>query len=259
MAEALITIKPLAVAFLGGILPALVWLWFWHRQDRDCPEPRGLVILSFMAGMVVVFFVAPLQKLVHVSMPQIMDLFAQLTQGSAHANISMTSVERFLWAGIEEVAKYGVILFVALRSYSYSEPIDAIIYMITGALGFAAMENTLYLLKDMVASGTLDIILNGNMRFIGATLVHTVSSAFVGVAVAMAFYASRFLQKIAALIGLIGAALLHAYFNLSIMDVTGTLNVLQVFSKFWIVIIVLIILIQIVKRVARPTDTCPIQ
>ena len=259
MAETLLTIKPLVVAFLGGILPALVWLWFWHRQDKDCPEPRGLVILSFMAGMVVVFFVAPFQKLVHVSMPQIMDVFAQLTQGSALANISMTSVERFLWAGIEEIAKYGVILFVALRSYSFNEPIDAIIYMITGALGFAAMENTLYLLKDMVASGTLDIILNGNMRFIGATLVHTVSSAFVGVAIAMAFYAPRFLQKIAALLGIIGATLLHAYFNLSIMDVTGTLNVLQVFSKFWIVIIVLIILIQIVKRVARPTDTCPIQ
>ena len=50
-------------AALGGILPALFWLWFWTREDKVHPEPRMRVMLAFMGGMVAVIAVYPLEKI----------------------------------------------------------------------------------------------------------------------------------------------------------------------------------------------------
>jgi len=33
---------------LGGIVPTLLWLWFWRREDRLHPEPRRLILLAFV-------------------------------------------------------------------------------------------------------------------------------------------------------------------------------------------------------------------
>ena len=49
-------------ALLGGILPALVWLAFWLREDYKHPEPRGLVFRTFIFGMIAVIIVLPFQK-----------------------------------------------------------------------------------------------------------------------------------------------------------------------------------------------------
>jgi RsiW-degrading membrane proteinase PrsW (M82 family) len=46
----------IAYALLSGILPALLWLWFWLKEDNLHPEPRSLLIGSFIAGMIVVVF-----------------------------------------------------------------------------------------------------------------------------------------------------------------------------------------------------------
>lgn len=258
MAETLITLQPLAIAFTGGILPALVWLWFWQRQDRDCPEPTGLIILSFVAGMVVVYFVLPLQKLVFAALPQIA---ASVNYALAQINISSLTNETIqvtFWAFIEEFAKYATVFFIAFKSRSFNEPVDAIIYMLTAALGFTAMENTLYILKDLTHAGTIDTVLNGELRFIGATLVHTVSSALIGIALALSFYSSGVIRLITVIGGLLSATLLHAYFNLTIMSTNGTLSTLGVFSRFWIAIVVVIILIKVVKSFVTRSKTCPV-
>ena len=49
-------------ALLGGILPALIWLAFWLREDYKHPEPRGLILRTFLLGMGAVILVLPFQK-----------------------------------------------------------------------------------------------------------------------------------------------------------------------------------------------------
>jgi RsiW-degrading membrane proteinase PrsW (M82 family) len=258
MAETLINLEPLAIALAGGLLPALIWLWFWHRQDKECPEPTGLIVLSFVAGMVVVYFVFPLQKLIYTTMPQIWAFVNSLALQFNIPEISSDVVQITLWAFIEEFAKYATVFFIAFKSRHFNEPVDAIVYMLTAALGFTAMENALYILKDLAHTGTIDTVLNSNLRFIGATIAHTISSALVGIAIALSFYAPRFIKIFAITVGVLVATLLHAYFNLTIMDTNGTLSTLQVFSRFWIAMIVVIILIEFVKKVVTRTKTCPV-
>lgn len=249
MAENIIIWQQYAIAIAGGVLPACFWLWFWLKEDSHAPEPTGLIAISFFAGMAIVYFVLPLQKLVVATLPTIMDMSNTLAIKLSLVAPSEQTVKITLWATIEEFAKYATVFLIAFKSRFFDEPIDAVIYLLTAALGFAAMENTLYILRDITHIGIAQIFLDGNLRFVGATILHTASSALVGLAIAFSFYGSRFIKVLATATCLIGASLLHAYFNLTIMEINGTMNTLFVFSRFWIAILVIIILIQIVKHI----------
>ena len=52
----------IAYALLAGLLPALLWLIFWLREDNLHPEPRSLVAGTFLSGMVVVVIAVFLEK-----------------------------------------------------------------------------------------------------------------------------------------------------------------------------------------------------
>lgn len=221
-------------AFLGGLVPALFWLWFWLREDKARPEPRALIFSSFIAGMLVVPLVLPLQQLAS-------DRF----QGD---NLI------FVWVIIEEILKYSAALIVVLWHEAVDEPIDYIIYMITIALGFSALENTLFIFAPLAADNTIGALLTGNFRFLGATLLHILASGTVGVAMALSFYKSDAARIMYATVGLCIAIVLHALFNFFIIKSSGG-SILSVFFFVWIGIIILFLLFEKVKFIKKPTQT----
>jgi RsiW-degrading membrane proteinase PrsW (M82 family) len=218
-------------AALGGLLPVLLWLWFWLREDRAHPEPKSLLLLAFLAGMVAVAIVIPLQ------------------QGVA-AVVTGVTLTYALWSTIEEVVKYALARITVLWRKEVNEPIDPVIYMIVVALGFAAAENTLFLLSPLAGNTMVANIITGNLRFIGATLLHVLSSAIVGVALALTFYKPRYVRQISAVIGVILAALLHSVFNFFILN-TPSEHLLRTFAGVWVGVVALLAMIEIVKRLHR--------
>lgn len=224
----MISFQTLLFALFGGILPALLWLWFWLKEDKKKPEPRGLIMLAFITGMIAVPFVLPFEKFVDTHFTGVTVIV--------------------LWSLIEEVFKYGFAYFTVLRRKAMDEPIDAVIYMITVALGFAALENTLFLLNPIMDGDFINTVINGNLRFLGATLLHTLSSAMVGVAMALSFYRDKTLKNAYAFFGLILAILLHSLFNFFIMKESGE-KILTAFFFVWVGIIILIFLFEKIKRI----------
>jgi len=214
------------IAFLGGLIPALFWLWFWLREDRENPEPWRLIALAFVGGMMVVPIALPIQKY-------------------ALDNFSGDNLI-FTWVIIEESLKYAVALLVVLWHKAVDEPIDVIIYMITIALGFAALENALFIFNPLVAGDIANSALTGFFRFLGATLLHVLASGTIGAFLALAFYKSNRLKLAFGAVGLFVAIILHALFNFFIMDATGE-TILGVFLFVWMGIIVLFLLFEKVK------------
>lgn len=256
MDENILVWKAVLIAFAGGVFPALLWLWFWLKQDRASPEPKGLIAISFFAGMMSVFLVLPLENFAVTILPWIMNIVDTLGTSLSFTSPLDTTIRTILWAFIEEFAKYFAVLFIAFKSIHFNEPLDAVIYLITVALGFAAMENSLYIFKSLHESSVWGVVLDGNLRFIGATILHIASSALLGIAIAFSFYSKRLLTRtLVATLGLIGATLLHTYFNLSIIEVRDTLSALVVFSRFWLVIIGIIVLLSIVKLIQPKQKT----
>jgi RsiW-degrading membrane proteinase PrsW (M82 family) len=112
------------------------------------------------------------------------------------------------------VVKYLAVYFVVLRSPDFDEPVDAMIYMLTAAMGFAAMENILFVSK-VITTGIGPTIGILGLRFAGATLLHALSSALLGYFIALAwFYFDH--RKALFTIGLALATVFHWVFNMFI-------------------------------------------
>lgn len=217
-------------ALAGGILPAIAWVWFWLQEDKLNPEPRMRITFSFLGGMLAVALVYPLQRIVF-------EYFGGINTQTL-----------FSWAVIEEVMKYVVVAVIVLHSRDFDEPLDAMEYLIITALGFAALENALYILNPLLAGLSLQGLMNGNERFIGATLVHVVSSAILGYCLARGFYLTRVGRMGWRVLGLSLAIALHTLFNLFIIGEKGNGRLL-VFSMVWMMVIVILLLFEKIKKI----------
>src|SRR5580704_14424726 len=176
--------QTLAIAIAAGFFPALAWLWFWLREDSEHPEPRRLIALAFFGGMVMVAVVIPIEEY-------------------AQAYITSQVILLIVWAFIEEICKYASARTLVLWRREDDEPIDPVMYMVTTALGFSAIENALFLFSPLGGGTLLTTIQTGDLRFVGATLVHVLSSALIGMALAVAFYKSKRAKRIAVFVGVI--------------------------------------------------------
>lgn len=227
-------LETILAAATGGVLPALAWLWFWRREDSKHPEPRRLIALAFLGGMIAVAIVIPLQQAIEPYIPDQTLLFTA-------------------WSAIEEVTKYLVALATVLWRREDDEPIDAVIYMVTVALGFAAVENTLFLMNPDLAGGTLAMLVQtADLRAVGATLLHVFSSALIGVALAASFYKPLRTKAVYAVSGVILAIVLHSTFNFLILN-TPPEQVTRTFSFVWLGVVGLLAVLEWVKRI-RPAS-----
>jgi RsiW-degrading membrane proteinase PrsW (M82 family) len=223
------------VAMLGGVLPALLWLAFWLLEDRCQPEPKRYIFLSFVLGALAVWLVLPLER-------QAMTYFA-----------SGSIILLFAWALIEESFKFIAAYLGGLMWAVFDEPLDAIIYLVTAALGFSAMENTLFLYTPLVHGDVLRTIVTGDLRFVGASLLHTLSSATIGISLALTYSQPAHIRRIATVVGVILAVSLHTLFNFFILGQGGDAT-FWVFLVIWFGIIAALLMVERVKQPVR--DYC---
>ncbi|HVZ75724.1 MAG TPA: PrsW family glutamic-type intramembrane protease [Candidatus Paceibacterota bacterium] len=235
----------LFIAFLGGIVPALLWLIFWLLEDRLHPEPKHYIILCFIAGMITVPFAGYIERAVCGSL-----------SGGMCPLPNVSFFVLVCWAATEELLKFAAAYLVALRTRVFDEPLDAVIYMVTAALGFSAAENMLFLyscLNLSPGSGCIaptilsQAIITGDLRFMGAMLLHTLSSATIGLCLALAYYHGARSRRLAALGGLILATVLHTSFNFFILG-SGSNATFWIFLVIWLGIIAVLLGIERVKR-----------
>lgn len=231
----------------GGLIPVAVWLWFWLKEDREKPEPARLVVRVFLAGAASVALAYFFERSVCN-----LSWLAAACQELSHPDWLSTSLQTktllLAWAGIEEILKFLAAYLIIFRQTAFDEPVDAMIYLITAALGFAAVENGLFLFNALTETGPVAGLLTGNLRFMGANIVHVVSSAFVGGMMAFAFCFRGFRRLSYFGAGLITATLLHALFNFLIIISDGD-QLFKVLTLLWLFAILIILLFEKVKTI----------
>lgn len=233
------------IAAIGGLGPALFWLWFWLREDSAHPEPRAFIIRAFALGGLAVIPTYFIERWLHG--------FSFFQTGI----ISCTPgyklfIATAVWVVVEETLKYLAVHLAALRNAVCDEPIDTMIYLISGALGFAAVENALFI-STSFGGGGLVFLLTGSYRFIGATLVHVVASGLLGGFVALGFYRPR--RRFFYLgLGLTLASVLHTLFNYLIL-VKCEKGIFSACLLIWLATIFIIFFFERVKKIARPDST----
>jgi RsiW-degrading membrane proteinase PrsW (M82 family) len=215
-------------AILGGALPAILWLWFWVRQEeKKDREPTGLIVACFIIGSLVVFLAIWAQRF---SLNFIFDKTTQI----------------IVWSAIEEILKMLAVLVVISGHSHLDQPIDYPMYFIAGALGFAALENVLFIISPIEISGTVVGMITGNLRFLGATLLHAIASSMIGSAFGLSMGMKKY-RPLYVFIGIIFAISLHSLFNFFIIKGSGE-NFLSVFGFLWVVAIINILIFEKLRR-----------
>lgn len=214
--------NPIVYALIGGVLPALLWLYFWLREDIH-PEPKRLIVRAFFSGILAIPFALLLEAAAYCGIaylflnPGQAPLCGSFSQALLEHNVALFEMGIILaFAAAEEFVKYKCARKFVLGGKDFDEPVDAMIYLITVALGFAAFENFFFLISAF-GEGVFQGLVIGNLRFLGATLLHAISSGVVGYALALAFYKPE-KRRAYTIYGLIIATVLHAVFNIAVIS-----------------------------------------
>lgn len=223
----------LAIAL--GIIPSIIWLIFFDQEDNKHPEAWRNLSFAFILGAFMTFFALAVQLgLNHFFIEYHIASKSPLAVG--------------MFATIEELLKF-LAVFIMIRTTKYfDEPLDAMIFMVTVALGFAAVENIASLINQagILSAGltpkTFEVL---TLRFLGATLLHSLTSAMVGFHWAVGIFTKK-LVAWHIFTGLAIASLLHSVFNYLIIR-TGPAS----WAITFVIIIAFFVLIDFEKLKAE--------
>ncbi len=189
-------------AVLLGLAPSIIWLLFFEKEEKEKSEPFSDILFAFLVGAVTTF----IALLIQIGCAR---YFATIPL-PLHSNAAIA-----VFATIEEIVKFLGVFLLVRRRKAFNQPLDAMIFMITAALGFAAVENIASLINNggvtaaFASAKALEVL---TLRFLGATLLHSVTSGIIGFHWAVGWVRGKLLW-LHILAGLAISSLLHLVFN----------------------------------------------
>jgi len=191
-----------------GLAPSIIWLLLSLREDAH-PESNWMILKIFCYGMLVAIPTA----FVEIG-------FFRATVNLPLSVFTITLINIFIGvAFVEELSKYLVVRLEVFSDPQFDEPVDAMLYMIIAALGFAAVENILIFVNPSSFYPLGSPFILASLRFVGATFLHALVSAIVGYYIALSFLHTKH-RKLNLFKGLIIATALHGLYNFSIMELS---------------------------------------
>jgi RsiW-degrading membrane proteinase PrsW (M82 family) len=122
------------VVLLASLAPVFIILFYIYFRDKYEKEPLGLLIKSLIAGMLIVLPILFAERLLMAIMPPL-------------GKIGAAAYQAFVVAGTtEEAFKLLALYLLVWKSPSFNEKFDGIVYAVFVSLGFAAVENVLYVM-----------------------------------------------------------------------------------------------------------------
>lgn len=188
----------LAAVPVFPVIAVLLWL------DRYEAEPAHLLAFAFAWGAGVATFGALVINTASV-------------QAIKAAGGDPTIASILVAPVVEESLKgLAVLLILLIRRREFDGIVDGVVYAGMAGVGFAFVENVLYLGRTMASSGTGGLVTIFLLRCVVSPFAHPLFTAATGVGLGIAVRTrSWFLRLAAPLLGWMTAMLLHAAWNLS--------------------------------------------
>ena len=176
--------------------PGLFWLWFFVRGRSYRSKPRRLLAMAFFLGMLSTLPAAALE-------------FAFLDDADLDIGADLASVAAgmlFVVGPVEEFSKFLAVRLGPYRSLYFDEPRDGLVYCVAASLGFASLENLVYIFSF----GPEVMIVRAPV----STLAHVIFGSFWGIALGMQAQKGRRARILWLAGGLAAAAVTHGVFNI---------------------------------------------
>jgi RsiW-degrading membrane proteinase PrsW (M82 family) len=210
--------------FILAIAPSSFLLWHFYNADKYKHESMRLIRGTFLLGAVSV----------------IPAYFIEIafTEPSPDAGFLAVFAYFVLCIGlVEELMKFLSVRIYAYRSKEFDEPMDGIVFGVAAALGFATVENILYVFSSGVFSSDIWV---AAYRAVVSVPAHAFYGAIMGFYLGEAKMRGR---PLLALEGLMFAALLHGLF-----DTLATVTSVPITALVTLPALVWIIYFKVVKK-----------
>ena len=182
------------IPFIFAIIPSIFLVRYFYLKDINKPEPIGLIIKIFIIGFISILPVVFIETIVDT-----------VVQSFNFNTIIYLFLQAFIVAGLcEETVKLMVIKIFIYNNKHFDERMDGIVYTIVASLGFACLENIMY-----VSEGGLSVAL---LRSFTAVPLHAFCSGIMGYYIGKAKF-SKTNSKEYLLEGLFYAVLIHGSYN----------------------------------------------
>jgi RsiW-degrading membrane proteinase PrsW (M82 family) len=198
-----------------SLAPVLVIALYVYSRDRYEKEPYSVLIKALFTG---IFIALPA-----VIIERFLDLFSGDLEGLKNAAYSAFAVAALTEEGLKFLA-FRIFLW---KDKNFNEKFDGIVYAVYISLGFAAVENVLY-----VFSGGYSV---GLVRAITAVPAHALFGIVMGFYFGVARFSDR-LRKYYILMAFILPFLFHGFYDFMLMGKTPFLLMafIPVVIYFWV-------------------------
>lgn len=207
----------------AAVIPSFILMFWFHRRDVN-PEPQKVLWATLGLGVLTVIPVL-LVGLTYRGGLEDADSF--MRQGALVA---------FLGAAVpEEFFKFLVLFLYAARHREFDEPMDGIVYGVAASLGFATLENILY-----VVQGGMGVAI---VRAFTAVPGHALFGAVMGLHVGRARFAGKSAPWHLAL-ALFWPILLHGLYDLPLLSAQAAhaRGLEDEFNGLWLLIVPAVLL-----------------
>lgn len=199
----------MSIIIISALLPVVILISYIYWRDKNSPEPTKMLVKAFLYGVLSIFLSLCL------SIPfGILGLYP-------NENITVFDAIRqsFIAAAIPEESAKLFMLWLLLRKNSFfDEKIDGIVYASFVSLGFAAVENIMYL------SSSENFVTTSVTRALFSVPGHFSFGILMGYFYSMArFYTNNKLQNL--ILSLVAPVIAHGLFNTILRTVSVSTSV----------------------------------
>lgn len=198
-----------------SLAPVLIIAFYIYSRDRYEKEPFSILIKALFAGVLTVIPAVIIEK--------ILTRLSPFGEGMAYAGYTAFVVAGFT----EELMKFMAFFFFFWKNKNFNEKFDGIVYAVYISLGFAAIENILYVFTGGVGVGVV--------RAITAVPAH----ALFGIVMGFYFGLARFdgnHRKLNLILAFLLPFLFHGLYDFILMSNSQLLLTvfIPLFVYFWV-------------------------
>lgn len=192
-----------------SLAPSIAIITFIYAKDEYEKEPLRLIRKSFLYGILSVLITTMISAILSIALGDSFDVDYLV----AERDVVGLFLLAFFGVGlVEEFSKWLVIRRVIFHWKNFNEPLDGIVYSVMVSMGFATLENILYVFGVSAALGVNDGYVTGVLRMFTAVPSHATDAVIMGYFVGKAKFDERNSGLLLAM-GLIGATAFHGIYD----------------------------------------------
>lgn len=161
-----------------AVLPVIVLAWYVYKKDKYEKEPFSMLLFAFFLGILAI----PMDLVV-------VGIINSLWKGST------VFYSAFWEAGIpEEFCKWALFMIVIWKNKNFNEYFDGIVYACFIGLGFACVENIMYVFNSESFGSAIGVgVMRALLSVPGHFLFAVIMGYFLGMAKFKPMYRSKYL------------------------------------------------------------------